>query len=1082
MTIPDDSQSLAGVLWSVADLLRGAFKQSDYGRVILPFTVLRRLDCVLEPPEKDAARVVGGSVAGDFPGDEALRSLSAHPFYNASSVRLTQVFEEPARAAMLLHRYVDGFSPNVREVLDRYSFDQTIERLDGAGLLHMVVGKFISLDLGRTITDHQMGIVFDELLRRGVELSNETAGEHFTPRDVARLMADLVVSSDADLLIGPDTHCTIYDPVCGTGGLLSEARKQIEELNPDAAVTVYGQDINAESWAICRSDLMMKGHAQDTIAIGNIFGNDGHKNTRFDYLLAVPPFGVEWKKSSDLIHDEFKNLGFSGRFGAGLPRVNDGSLLFLQHMLAKMKPADDQGAGGSRLVIAFSRSPMQSGMAGSGESSIREWILNNDWLEAVVALPEQLFYNTDISTYLWILTNRKAADRRGKVVLVNAQENAQKMRRSFADKRRYIAPDQAAEIIRLYRTALHVGRDPQHPEPAKVKVLDNDEFRYRRIVIDHPLRLRYELTEECLTQLAATRAFEAVDDSGRLLDALRPLVGSVWKTKAKALGALRGAARDKGCGWPTNAAFERVVRKVLGVPDPEGEVQKSNGKVEPDLQKRSYANLSLKDDPEEYLRREVLPDFPDAWIDHTKTRTGCEVSSTHFFVPEIDCAYTFVQKYAQVEPTKWINAPEAEESRPPYLRAQDLYSFDSAVELPTVPYPNLPVAPCSGGDLVGRPGGWRLLPPNFGEAVTAMHVLHPQPGLGRTLCEWLNSRKDNGQFPNVRDLMNLRVPIDLIEDEEINGLLEDVQDGRHKLRSTTSGILPNVFAGVESDPSRLKNEIRSSAYEARLVGELVRPLEDPIFRAEWTYPFHLSALARRYRISTHPAERKDGLLKLGEGVARVLGILALAEVVAFEGFTGTLRKQFKAGANFGTWLTLIEKFVDEIDAPRLSELAVLRESQETRSLLQSVKATRNTTSHAHGVRFHHELSDEVETLEPLVLSAVSSVNWMSGTPWEWVDRCEYMDDSSYRIIGSRLRGSHPSWEPFERYSTYPLRPSRIYVDSASAGIPVDLWPWATVTLCPECRTRELFLLNQFREDTLTLRSLEDHDLEITYPA
>lgn len=1079
--MPDDSQNLAGVLWSVADLLRSDFKQSDYGKVILPFTVLRRLDCLLKPQEKDATRVVNGSIAEDFPSDEAFRSLSVHPFNNASSIRLSEVFEEPAEAAMLLHRYIDGFSPNVRDIFANYSFDQTIKRLDEAGLLHMVVGKFLSLDLGRTINDHQMGVVFDELLRRDVKLSNETAGEHFTPQDVARLMADLLISPDDDMLVGPSAHRTIYDPACGTGGLLSETRERIEQLNPQAAVTVYGQDVNAESWAVCRSALMMKGHDQDSIALGNIFANDGHKNTKFDYLLAVPPFGVEWKKLAELIQDEFKQLGFSGRFGAGLPRLNDGSLLFLQHMLAKMKPVDGQRAGGSRLVIAFNGSPMQSGQAGSGESSIREWILENDWLEAVVALPGQLFYNTGISAYLWILINRKEADRRGKVILVNAQENAQKMRHAVADKRRSIAPDQAAEIVRLYKAALHIVRDPQHPKFSKVRVLENDEFRYQRIVIERPLRLRYELTEERLAQLVATQAFETFDNPEGLLNALRSLAGSVWKTKAKALGALRDAAKDKGCDWPSNAALERAVRKALAVTDPEGEIQKSKGKVEADPEQRSFADLSLKDDPEEYLRREVLPDSPDAWIDHTKTRIGCEISSAHFFVPEIDCAHTFLRKYAQVEPAKWIRSPDAEETGPPYLRAQDLHAVDRAVELPTVPYPNLPIAPCSGGDLVGRSGSWRLLPPNFGDAVTTMQVLHPRPGLGRTLCEWLDSRKNNGHLPNTRDLMNLRVPIDLVEDEEIDSLLEEVQDGRHKLRSATSGILPNVFAGAEADPSRLKNEIRSSAYEARLVGELVRPLEDPIFRAEWSYPFHLSALARRYRISTHPAERKDGLLKLGEGIARVLGVLALAEIVALGGFTATLRKKFKTGAAFGTWLILIEKFVNEIDAPRLGELAVLKERQDTCSLLYSIKAARNTTSHAHGVRFHHELNDEIQTLEPLVVSTVSSVNWLSGTPWEWVDRCEYMDDSAYRIVGSRLRGSHPSWEPFERFSTYPLRPSRIYVDSVSAGVPVDLWPWATVDLCPECRTRELFLLNQCHDDTLTLRSLEDHNLEIAYP-
>ncbi|NEA21976.1 HsdM family class I SAM-dependent methyltransferase [Actinomadura bangladeshensis] len=447
-----------------------------------------------------------------------------------------------------------------------------------------------------------------------------------------------------------------------------------------------------------------------------------------DYLLASPPSGIEWKKSSRDIQNEFDVRGFDGRFGAGLPLINDASLLFLQHMLAKMKPVDDQGGGGSRLVVAFSRSPMQAGQAGSGESDIREWIIENDWLEAVVALPEQLFYNTRIPVYLWILTNRKTADRQGKVVLVNAQEGARSMRRSIGEKRSYIAPDQAANIAQLYIAALRITREAQHPEFAKVRVLENDEFRYRRIVIDRPLRLRYELTEECMTQLSGTRAFSAVADPDGLLDALRPLVGSVWKTKSKAYGALRNAAKDKGHIWPTSQTFEKAVRKALGVPDTEGEVQKSKGSVEPDLEQRCYVNLPIKEDPDEYLRREVHPDAPDAWIDNTRTRVGCEISPTHFFVPDVDCAHAFLGKYAQLETARVAQPPGGEETGLPYLRAQDLHVVDSAVNLPDVPDTNLIMFSCGGGDLVGRPGNWRLLPLSFGEAVTRCMSSTLSPG------------------------------------------------------------------------------------------------------------------------------------------------------------------------------------------------------------------------------------------------------------------------------------------------------------------------------------------------------------------
>ncbi|MEV4800406.1 N-6 DNA methylase [Nonomuraea sp. NPDC049421] len=455
----------------------------------------------------------------------------------------------------------------------------------------------------------------------------------------------------------------------------------------------------------------------------------------------------------------------------------------------------------------------------------------------MIALPEQLLFNTGIPVYLWTLTNRKTADLKGKVVLINAQDASQKMRQPVGDKRRYIAPDQAAEIVHQYANALEIARDPQHPKFAKIQVLGSEEFLYRKIVIDRPLRLRYELSEERLARLSDSRAFRNVNDPDGLLDALRPLVGSDWKTKAKAFTALRSAALEKGHIWPTGIAFEKAVRIALGVRDAEGELQEDKGKVEADPEQRSFAELSLGENPDEHLRREVLPDAPDAWIDHTKTRTGCEISPAHFFVPEVDGPHAFFRQYARAETARTSQNAGDGDGVVSHLRAQDLHVVDSAVELPNLTETGLALTPCGSGDLVGRPGNWRLLPHSFGEAVTTMFVLHPLPKRGRALCEWLNSRKDDAPVPSIRDLMNLRVPVGLIEDEEIDGLLNDVQSGRRKLRSATSEVLPNVFTRTEANLSRLKNEIRSAAYEARLIGDLVRPLEDPILRAEWSYPF-----------------------------------------------------------------------------------------------------------------------------------------------------------------------------------------------------------------------------------------------------
>lgn len=324
------------------------------------------------------------------------------------------------------------------------------------------------------------------------------------------------------------------------------------------------------------------------------------------------------------------------------------------------------------------------------------------------------------------------------------------------------------------------------------------------------------------------------------------------------------------------------------------------------------------------------------------------------------------------------------------------------------------------------------------------------------------------------------VPVRLVTDSEVDDLLREVQEGRRTLRSATDGILPNIFAGRETLSEGVRTTTRFAASEARLARELVRPLEDPVSRAELSYPFHIAALARRYRVSTHPAERKDGLLKLGEGIARTLGILALSELLAHDGFTKHLRQQFRTGATFGTWLWLIKHFLTNVETPRLPELAELHERASTRVLLEEIKDFRNDSHHDHGVRMSHELNADVEKLEPRVLSAISSVNWLSSIHWNWVERCEYLDKSSFRSLGLQLRGSHPSWEPYEQSTTYPLRPERIYVDSTPSRSPIDLWPLAMVSLCPDCRTRELFMLNQVREDQVILRSLEEHSLEIPH--
>ncbi|WP_055481329.1 type I restriction-modification system subunit M [Sphaerimonospora mesophila] len=618
---------LSNHAWAVADLLRGDFKRHEYGQVILPFTVLRRLECVLEPTRDKVADAYEGGELREF----FLRRASGHSFYNTSRYTLKKIASDPQHAAANLGKYVAAFSENAREVLEKYDFAQQVKKLDEAKLIYQIVGKFADLDLRpEMVANQQMGYVFEDLIRRFAEASNETAGEHFTPREVIELMVNLLIAPDADLLRESGVVRTVLDPACGTGGMLSAAEEHIAAFNPGATVKVFGQELNPESWAICRSDLMIKGQDPDKIAFGNSFTDDGHLREKFDYLLANPPFGVEWKKIKDQIETEHKTDP-DGKFTAGLPRINDGSFLFLQHMISKMKaPA----VGGSRIAIVFNGSPLFTGAAGSGESEIRRWILENDWLEAIVALPDQLFYNTGISTYFWILTNRKAPAHRGKVVLLDARDYWQKMRKSLGDKRKEIGKDQIKEITRLYGEALTVADDPDHPLHSKVKVFRNEDFGYHRITVERPLKLRFEVTEETLETIRDSAKLNAHVDTGKLADALQPLVGTTWAKKTEAFAAIHEAAVAAGLLWPSKAPFLATLRDIVGVRDPQGEVQhKKKDVIEPDPDLRDYENVPLDEDVEEYLKREVHPHVPDAWIDHDKTKTGYEIPFTrHFYV------------------------------------------------------------------------------------------------------------------------------------------------------------------------------------------------------------------------------------------------------------------------------------------------------------------------------------------------------------------------------------------------------------------------------------------------------------------
>ena len=474
--------NLSAFIWSVADLLRGDFKQSDYGKVILPFTVLRRIDCVLEPTKKAVLAELEKRTKAGLNPEPFLLKAAGQSFYNTSKLDLRTLLGDQDHLAENLRSYLQAFAPAVRDIFERFDFHTQIERLDKANLLYLVTEKFATIDLHpNVVTNAQMGTVFEELIRRFAELSNETAGEHFTPREVIRLMVNLLFIEDDDALTKPGVVRSIYDPTAGTGGMLSVAGEHLAEINPDARLVMFGQELNDESYAICKADMLIKGQDVSNIFPGNTLSSDGLPGNKFDYMLSNPPFGVEWKKIEKEVRREHEQKGFDGRFGPGLPRVSDGSLLFLMHLLSKMRPAVD---GGSRFGIVLNGSPLFTGGAGSGESEIRRYVLENDLLEAIIALPTDLFYNTGIATYVWIVSNRKPAARKGTVQLIDASAMWQKMRKSLGSKRKEIGAAQIDEITRLFGAFEEATRDGK---PIS-KIFRNDAFGYRTITVERPER------------------------------------------------------------------------------------------------------------------------------------------------------------------------------------------------------------------------------------------------------------------------------------------------------------------------------------------------------------------------------------------------------------------------------------------------------------------------------------------------------------------------------------------------------------------------------------------------------------------
>ena len=566
-------QNLSSFIWSVADLLRGDYKQSEYGKVILPFTVLRRLDCVLESTKDAVLKEKEKRDAAGINPEPFLLKKAGLLFYNTSPLDIKKLMGDQDNIAENMYSYIQAFSPAVRDIFECFDFHTQVQRLAKANLLYLVTEKFANIDLHpEVVSNEQMGHVFEELIRKFAELSNETAGEHFTPREVIRLMVNLLFIEDDDALTKPGIVRSLYDPTAGTGGMLSVAEDHLSSQNPDARLVMFGQELNGESYAICKADMLIKGQDISQIIHGNTLSEDGLPGKQFDYMLSNPPFGVEWKKIEKEIKKEHEQQGFNGRFGPGLPRVSDGSLLFLMHLISKMRPTKD---GGSRFGIVLNGSPLFTGNAGSGESEIRRYVLENDLLEAIIGLPTDMFYNTGISTYIWIVTNRKLEHRKGKVQLIDASNMWQQMRKNLGSKRKELSEDHIAEITHLFGDAKEVYIDPETGKPVKNKTAG---------------------VKGQTKGIPISRIFKNTDFGYQTITVERPELDAKGK----------------------------VVKETKG---------NRKGLPKPDAKLRDSEDVPLGDDIEAYFQREVVPHVPDAWIDHDKTKIGYEIPfNRHFYI------------------------------------------------------------------------------------------------------------------------------------------------------------------------------------------------------------------------------------------------------------------------------------------------------------------------------------------------------------------------------------------------------------------------------------------------------------------
>ena len=656
-------QDKVNFLWTIAEILRGPYKPEDYGKVILPMAVLRRFDNVLEDTKEEVLESYQQfKHLPEEARDEILNRKSKQRFNNTSNYNFQKLLNDSDNIAENFRDYINGFSKTAREIIEYFDFDKQIEKMDRNDLLYLTVKRFAEVDLHPdTVSNLEMGYIFEELIRRYSE--HAEAGDHYTPREVVRLMVGLMFNEDDEILTKPGITQTLYDGCAGTGGMGSIAQEYLHEMNETAELEFFAQEFNEESFAMCKADTLIKGENAQNIRFGNTLTRDAFPTQKFDYLISNPPYGVEWKPAEKVVREEHEDLGMDGRFGAGLPRIGDGQLLFLQHLVSKMKPVSEDNPQGSRMAIIMNGSPLFTGDAGSGESEIRRYVIENDLVEGIVAMPKDLFYNTGISTYVWILTNNKSKWRKGKIQLVNAVDYYEKMRKSLGEKRNQISQKQIEEIIRIYG---------EFKEQDNVKIFDNEDFGYQKIVVERPLKLNFKIDNERIERLYEQKAFQNLAKSKKKGEAglkeqeageevQNAIIEVLQQLKEDTLYKNREVFTEKlkvaiaGAGIDMKAPLFKTLLAALSEKDKTADicVKNKKGDVEADSDLRDTENVPLKEDIHDYFEREVLPHVPDAWIDEEKTKVGYEIPFTRHFY-----------QYQELRPSSEIKAEiqELEES------------------------------------------------------------------------------------------------------------------------------------------------------------------------------------------------------------------------------------------------------------------------------------------------------------------------------------------------------------------------------------------------------------------------------------